>query len=80
MVCKTKSSKRNAYSIKSNFMGALYNRGVFFLLPQESGSYPLMELLQTHTGGERECRGTDRRMEAFYRRGQWTIEEVRMKK
>ncbi|KXB65270.1 hypothetical protein HMPREF1863_01780 [Aedoeadaptatus coxii] len=31
MLCKTKSSKRNAYSIKSNFMGSLYSAPTFFL-------------------------------------------------
>ena len=29
IVCKTKSSKQNAYSIKSNFMGSLYIAGGF---------------------------------------------------
>ena len=31
MICKTKSSKRNAYSIKSNFMGSLYRAYPFFM-------------------------------------------------
>lgn len=31
MVCKTKSSKQNAYSMKSNFMGSLYKSNAFLI-------------------------------------------------
>ena len=48
MLCKTKSSKRNAYSIKSNFMGSLYKtsrtipRG--FLLQEKRAGFPALYL------------------------------------